>query len=133
MCPYTSEKIEFVFEEGNVVGIQRPEDDDVYWKIVDEEEFYSFYYDPDWVEEEEKEETIQYEDHSDLVVTPTYDVLEFYGIGDESDFKQITYVVTVDFETFDYYDFEGAYCVLRPKWEGAQIVSLLVDPSCQYY
>lgn len=36
-------------------------------------------------EEEVEEETIQYEDYSDLIVTPTYDILEFYGIGDESD------------------------------------------------
>lgn len=66
-------------------------------------------------------------------MTPTYDVLEFYGIGDESDVMQITYIVTVDFETFDYYDFAGVYCVLRPNWVGNQIVSLLVDPTCQYY
>jgi len=69
--------------------------------FVEDEEFFEFYYDggQSLVEEEEvledevveveeeevEEETIQYEDYSDLIVTPTYDILEFYGIGDESD------------------------------------------------
>lgn len=142
-CPYSSDRVQFVwvFGDEESYGIEGPWGDSIFWKIVEEEEFFESYYNggQSLVEEEEvlddevieveveeveeveevvevEEDTIQYEDYSDLIVTPTYDILEFYGIGDESDLMQITYIVTVDFETFDYYDYNGAYCVLYPNW-----------------
>lgn len=137
-CPYTTTTIGFLYDTEvcdfeETICFQGPWEEDAYWQSISEDEFYSTYYGEEYeiaFDRVVEEETIQYEDHSDLIVTPTYDVLEFYGIGDESDFMQITYIVTVDFETFDYYDFNGAYCILRPNWQGNQIVSLLVDPTC---
>ena len=129
------DKVQIIFadeQQEDAVGIEGSWGNSTYWMFVEDEEFFEFYYDggQSLVEEEEvledevveveeeevEEETIQYEDYSDLIVTPTYDILEFYGIGDESDLMQITYIVTVDFETFDYYDYNGAYCMLYPNW-----------------